>query len=125
MSSSLPLFQRLVSDIVVCQTTPTRAAETLYNELTKEERLGLLDGDLDLLGFITSTLKQGYCFRPFVAASVPRLGIPGIRFSDGPRGVALQGRGTAFPATSTRAQTWNPVLEEQVVSPSASLTSGI
>lgn len=120
MSSTTTLFERLVDEIVAQRTNPSLAAETLYQELTPDERLWLLDGDLGLLQFIIQFFKEGYCFRPAVAGSLPRLGIPGIRFSDGPRGVQLQGRGTAFPTTSTRAQTWNPELEEQIVSPSHS-----
>lgn len=115
-------FQQFVNDIVAHRTTPSQAAETLYAKLTPDERLWLLDGDLGLLGFIIRFIKEGYCFRPLVAGSIPRLGIPGIKFTDGPRGVQLQGKGTAFPATSTRAQTWDPVLEEQVVSPATALT---
>ncbi len=45
--------------------------------------------------------------RPFVAGAVPRLGIPGIRFSDGARGVVI-GASTAFPVTMARAATWDP-----------------
>ncbi|MGI8459532.1 MAG: beta-glucosidase [Propionibacteriaceae bacterium] len=51
--------------------------------------------------------------RPFVAGAVPRLGIPGIRFSDGGRGVVI-GASTAFPVTMARAATWDPSLEERV-----------
>jgi len=48
---------------------------------------------------------------PVAGGAVPRLGIPGIRFSDGPRGVVI-GRCTAFPVTIMRAATWDPALEE-------------
>ena len=50
---------------------------------------------------------------PFVAGAVPRLGIPGIRFSDGARGVVI-GASTAFPVTMARAATWDPSLEHEV-----------
>ncbi len=79
--------------------------------MTDAELLGLLDGDSPrrLLPLIPLLLGR----RPFVAGAVPRLGIPGIRFSDGARGVVI-GSSTAFPVTMARAATWDPSLEEQV-----------
>ncbi|MCU1423449.1 MAG: glycosyl hydrolase [Microbacteriaceae bacterium] len=87
------------------------AAETLVARLTDVELLGLLDGDSPrrILPLIPLLLHR----RPFVAGAVRRLGIPGIRFSDGARGVVL-GRSTSFPVTMARAATWDPALEEQV-----------
>jgi beta-glucosidase len=45
-----------------------------------------------------------------------RLGIPGLRMLDGPRGVsAVTGlRATAFPVAMMRGATWDPGLEEEV-----------
>ena len=87
------------------------AAETLVAQLTDVELLGLLDGDSPrrILPLIPLLLHR----RPFVAGAVRRLGIPGIRFSDGARGVVL-GRSTSFPVTMARAATWDRELEEQV-----------
>ena len=87
------------------------AADRLIERMTDTEVLGLLDGDSPrrLLLFIPLLLGR----RPFVAGAVPRLGIPGIRFSDGARGVVI-GASTAFPVTIARAATWDPQLEEQV-----------
>ena len=87
------------------------AADQLIALMTDAELLRLLDGDSPwwLLPFIPFLLHR----RPFVAGAVPRLGIPGIRFSDGARGVVI-GESTAFPVTMARAATWNPSLEQQV-----------
>jgi beta-glucosidase len=87
------------------------AAERLIDRMTDTELLGLLDGDSPrrLLPLIPFLLGR----RPFVAGAVRRLGIPGIRFSDGARGVVI-GPSTAFPVTMARAATWDPSLEEQV-----------
>ncbi|MEO8262488.1 MAG: glycoside hydrolase family 3 C-terminal domain-containing protein, partial [Pseudolysinimonas sp.] len=84
------------------------AATRLIDQLTDAELLGLLDGDAPwwLLPLIPWLLGR----RPFVAGAVPRLGIPGIRFSDGARGVVI-GASTAFPVTMARAATWDPELE--------------
>lgn len=110
----MTVFNDLVESIGA-GTSPSEAAEQLYASLTPSEKLWLLDGDIGFRQFFTSFFAEGYCYRPVEAGAVPRLGIPGIRFSDGPRGIQLGGKGTAFPASSTRAQTWDPALEEQVV----------
>ncbi len=90
---------------------PDAAADGLIAKLTDSELLGLLDGDSPrrLLPLIPLLLGR----RPFVGGAVPRLGIPGIRFSDGARGVVI-GSSTAFPVTMARAATWDQNLEEQV-----------
>ena len=63
------------------------AAEQLIARMTGRELLGLLGGDSPavLLPFIPMLLRR----RPFVAGAVPRLGVPGVRFSDGGRGVVI------------------------------------
>ena len=90
---------------------PDTAAEQLVDRMTDTELLGLLDGDSPwwLLPLIPALLIR----RPFVAGAVPRLGVPGIRFSDGARGVVI-GASTAFPVTMARAATWNSALVEEV-----------
>ena len=87
------------------------AAEQLIDRMTDGELLGLLDGDSPRRLLPIIPVLHGR--RPFVAGAVPRLGIPGIRFSDGTRGVVI-GSSTAFPATIARAATWDPSLEERV-----------
>jgi beta-glucosidase len=92
---------------------PEEAAQRLAGSLTAEEMLWLLDGDapcwagLDFLG------KNGYHQAPFHAARVPRVGLPGFSFSDGPRGVVIGDR-TCFPVSMARGATWDPDLEERV-----------
>ncbi len=75
------------------------------------ELLWLLDGDVPLRAVprLATMMRSG----PVAGGAIPRLGIPGIRFSDGPRGVVI-GRSTAFPVTIMRAATWDPALEERV-----------
>ena len=58
-------------------------------------------------------MGMGYNLEPIVAGAVPRLGVPGIRFSDGPRGAVI-GHSTAFPVPMARGATWDPDLEERV-----------
>lgn len=82
--------------------------------MTPDERLWCLDGDAPTwAGLPFMHRDHGYHRAPFVAARVDRLGLPGIAFSDGPRGVVI-GNATCFPVTMARAATWDPALEERV-----------
>jgi beta-glucosidase-like glycosyl hydrolase len=90
-----------------------KAAAGLLAKLSKEERLSLLDGDDPFWPGIRAMLSDGYNTRPIVAGAVDRLGIPGIRFSDGPRGAVI-GASTCFPVSMARGATWDPELEERV-----------
>lgn len=91
---------------------PATEAEALLAELTPEEKLWLLDGDDEFWPGLIE-MSAGYNLRPIVMGAVDRLGIPGLRFSDGPRGVVM-GRSTAFPVSMARGATWDVALEEQV-----------
>jgi beta-glucosidase len=88
-------------------------ARTLVGALTPEERLWCLDGDAPTWAGLTFLAGDGYHKTPFVAAEVDRLGLPGIRFSDGPRGAVVQ-NATCFPVTMARGATWDPELEARV-----------
>jgi beta-glucosidase len=88
-------------------------ARRLLRDCTESERLGLLDGDEPFWPGMPRMIGVGYNLEPIVAGTVPRLGIPGIRFSDGPRGAVI-GRSTAFPVAMARGATWDPALEERV-----------
>ena len=81
--------------------------------LTREERLWCLDGDAPTWAGLRFLGHDGYHKAPFVAAQIERVGLPGIRFSDGPRG-AVVGNATCFPVSMARGATWDPELEERV-----------
>ena len=89
------------------------AARGLYALMTADERLGLLDGDEDFWPGLATMVAEGYNRRPYVHGAVPRLGVPGTRFADGPRGVVL-GASTAFPVSMARGATWDTDLEERI-----------
>ena len=93
--------------------TPEDQARMLYGQLTEDERLGLLDGDTPFWKGMGSMIAEGYNRRPYVHGAVDRLGIPGTRFVDGPRG-CVAGSGTAFPVSMARGATWDTGLEERV-----------
>ena len=90
------------------------AVADLIDRLTERELLWLLDGDLTILRGVRE-MSQRYNKVPFEGGRIDRLGIPGIRFTDGPRGVAL-GASTAFPVAIARAATWDINLEREVAS---------
>ncbi|PJM74589.1 glycoside hydrolase family 3 C-terminal domain-containing protein [Bifidobacterium simiarum] len=93
--------------------SPGQEAEKLYDMLTDEERLGLLDGDEDFWPGQMSMMTEGYNVRPIPHGTIERLGIPGYRFSDGPRGAVI-GHSTAFPISMARGATFDPELEERI-----------
>ena len=86
--------------------TVTEAAAALVAQMTDDERLWCLDGDIPFWAGMADLGTGGYHRRPFLAARVERLGIPGFAFSDGPRGVVV-GNATAFPVTMARGATWD------------------
>jgi beta-glucosidase len=82
--------------------------------MTTDERLWCLDGDAPTWAGLTYLGGQdGYHRSPFTAAEVDRVGVPGIAFSDGPRG-AVVGNATCFPVSMARGATWDPELEERI-----------
>ncbi|MCU1396192.1 MAG: beta-glucosidase-like glycosyl hydrolase [Ilumatobacteraceae bacterium] len=89
------------------------AAGALVATLTPDERLWCLDGDAPTWAGLKFLSHDGYHKAPFVAAEVDRVGLPGIRFSDGPRG-AVVGNATCFPVSMARGATWDPELEARV-----------
>jgi beta-glucosidase len=89
-------------------------ARALRNQLSLGEKISLLHGQLSLWqGLAAMTAPGGYSSQLWVAGEVARLGVPGIRFTDGPRGVILDG-GTTFPVSMARGAAWDPGLEERI-----------
>ncbi|WP_101614413.1 glycoside hydrolase family 3 protein [Bifidobacterium margollesii] len=88
-------------------------AEKLYDQLTDDERLALLDGDTPFWEGMLSFVRDGYNVNPYVHGEIDRLGIPGTHFIDGPRG-CVRGKSTAFPVSMARGATWDEALEERV-----------
>ncbi|KAJ5964336.1 uncharacterized protein N7479_004212 [Penicillium vulpinum] len=91
----------------------SQVVDQLLSQLTTHERLSLLDGDVPFWDGLRTVLCHRYNEVPFVHGSIPRLGIPGIRFTDGPRGVVM-GSSTAFPVAMARGATWDVDLERRI-----------
>ncbi len=76
-------------------------------ELSPEEKLTLTHG---------AGLGLGLVDQVWLVEGNARLGFPGLRMLDGPRGVSsfTDKRATAFPVAMMRGATWDPALEERV-----------
>ncbi|GAA3808488.1 glycoside hydrolase family 3 protein [Cellulomonas soli] len=105
------IFERAVARVRAGERAEV-VASALLAELTPDERLWLLDGDGEFWSGM-ATMGAAYNAEPIVLGEIARIGLPGLRFSDGPRGVVM-GRSTAFPVPMARGATWDPVLEERV-----------
>ena len=88
-------------------------AAVLVAAMTERERRDCLDGDMPFWAGLADMGTGGYHRRPFQAAVVSRLGIPGFAFSDGPRGVVI-GNATCFPVSMARGAAWDVDLEERI-----------
>jgi beta-glucosidase len=117
MTSSSPTsaaFGALESATVLNPTQIDARARELLAQLTLDEKLGMMDGDTPFWPGLAEMMSPGgYASRPWVAGAVARLGIPGIRFADGPRGVIMSGA-TTFPVSMARGASWDPALEERI-----------
>lgn len=93
--------------------SPAAAATALVATLSEYEKLWCLDGDSPTWAGLKFLSEDGYHQSVFIGAELERIGFPGIRFSDGPRG-AVVGNATAFPVPMARGATWDVELEERV-----------
>lgn len=92
---------------------PEDLAAELWDLMTNGERLDLLTGDLDFWPGMRTLVDGEYRRRTYSMASVPRLGVPGLQFADGPRGCVI-GVATSFPVPMARGATWDLELEERI-----------
>ncbi|HTJ69763.1 MAG TPA: glycoside hydrolase family 3 C-terminal domain-containing protein [Actinospica sp.] len=88
------------------------AAALLVARLADDELLWLLDGDVSVRKGAPEMGKR-YNAVPIEAGRLERWGIPGIRFTDGPRGIAV-GNSTAFPVSIARAAAFDTELERRI-----------
>jgi beta-glucosidase len=93
--------------------TSDAAAGELLAMLTDKEQLWLLDGDKTLLECVVDGVRTRANFLAVTAGRIDRIGIPGLRFTDGPRGVGIA-PSTSFPVALARAATWDVDIEWRV-----------
>ena len=80
-------------------------AADLCDRLTLEEKLDLLTGPSGFWEGMADLFERGPV-EPFPTTGVPRLGVPGFAFSDGPRGVVV-GNATCFPVSMAQGASWD------------------
>ncbi|KAI8713560.1 Fn3-like domain-containing protein [Fusarium sp. LHS14.1] len=105
-------FDRAVKEVGLGHDLSAVAAR-LLTELSLTERLHLLDGDVPFWEGLWGILCDRYNRKPFVIGAIPRLNIPGVKFTDGPRDVVM-GSSTAFPISMARGATWDIELERRI-----------
>ncbi len=114
-TSAAAAFGALANDGVAdpsnADAMEARTAE-LVAAMTPAENLNAMSGDGPAVRGALA-MKERYNGVPFVAGAVARLGLPGIRFTNGPRGVVMY-HSTAFPVPMARGVTFDPRLEELI-----------
>ncbi len=88
------------------------AATAVLEMLTDTELLWLLDGDKTIRETFRG-IRVPFTMQVVTAGRIDRVGIPGVRFTDGPRGVTV-GEATSFPVAIARAATWDVDVERWV-----------
>jgi beta-glucosidase len=86
--------------------------DALLAELRPEEKVAMLSGH----GFMRQIAEAGgrYCASLYhIGAGNERLGIPPLRFMDGPRGIAM-GSSTCFPVSMARGASFDVELERRI-----------
>lgn len=92
---------------------PKTEAEAIVSAMTTDEKLWCLDGDMPFWPGLTAMTTEGYGSRTWPAAVVERLGVPGIEFTDGPRGCVV-GEATTFPVSMARGASFDADLERRI-----------
>lgn len=105
-------WEALTREAPLDEDAVERVARDLLARMTAGEKLHVMSGDEPLVRG-AARMPFAYNRQVYVAGEVPRLGIPGIRFTDGPRGVVV-GHSTAFPVSMARGATFDPDLEERI-----------
>ncbi len=102
----------LKADVVLSKGQVEERAKHLLAQMNLKEKVRQMSGDTPLVSGV-AWLFVGYNRRPIPAGENRRLSIPGIRFSDGPRGVVVY-RSTCFPVSMARGASWDIELEERI-----------
>lgn len=106
-TAMLTHFFRLVTRINEGSTTLDEAAASLYDLMTDDEHLALLQGNKSLTQYLSDNKAS-----PYPASVISRVGVPGFHIVDGAR----QSFFTEFPSPLGRAASFNCQLEELIVS---------
>ncbi|MGZ5364981.1 MAG: beta-glucosidase [Mycobacterium sp.] len=106
-------FAEAVDAVRLGERDAGAAASALLHMLTDKELLWLLDGDETMIGSVVDGARTRTNFLAVTAGRIDRIGVPGLRFTDGPRGVGIA-PSTSFPVAIARASTWDVDVERRV-----------
>ncbi|MFA9464896.1 MAG: beta-glucosidase [Velocimicrobium sp.] len=83
-------------------------------QLTLEEKIGIMSGQVTEEKLMDDLfIIEHYNVKPYPTMEIERLGIPNVRFVDGPRGV-VAGSATCFPVSMARGASFDRDLEEEI-----------
>ncbi|MDR2304798.1 MAG: glycoside hydrolase family 3 C-terminal domain-containing protein [Treponema sp.] len=97
----------------------TEKAEALLAQMSLDEKVYLMSGKVPLgpeaLNEMMTDPVKHYNYIPYPNGDCKRLGIPAVRFCDGPRGVVCGvGKSTCFPVSMCRGASFDTELEEEI-----------
>ncbi|MDR2792536.1 MAG: glycoside hydrolase family 3 C-terminal domain-containing protein [Treponema sp.] len=97
----------------------TEKAKAIMAHMSLEEKIDLMSGKVNFgreqIDEMTNDPLKHYNHVPYPNAENKRLGVPSMRFCDGPRGVVCgTGKSTCFPVSMMRGATFDPALEEEI-----------
>lgn len=94
--------------------TISKFVDEIIPQLTLDEKIGVMSGQITEKKFMDDLFEiEHYNVKPYPTMAVDRLGLPNIRFVDGPRGV-VAGSATCFPVSMARGATFDRDLEEEI-----------
>ena len=94
--------------------TIRKYVEELLPKLTREEKIGIMSGQITEEKLMDDLFViNHYNIEPYPTKAVERLGVPNVRFVDGPRGV-VAGSATCFPVSMARGATFDRDLEREI-----------
>lgn len=88
-----------------------KRVKNILAQMTLAEKVKQMSGDAGILDLVVMLVR--YNLRPFRSGGNRRLGVPALKFTDGPRGVTV-GNSTCFPVAMARGATWDVDLEERI-----------
>lgn len=95
----------------------TKKAEEIVSKMSLEEKVYLMSGRVGIDELIEAFNKTSpdlhYNWYPYPAGGNQRLGVPELKFCDGPRGIVCE-KSTCFPVTMARGATFDTGLEERI-----------
>ncbi len=89
-----------------------KQAAALLDQMTLKEKVWLLHGNWDMVAN-QMRHQNAYNPTPICTTGLKRLGIPPIKFTDGPRGVVM-GHSTCFPVSMARGASFDRALKRRV-----------